>query len=222
MSLPRCSRCRREHPGPQKTCQVCRNYVSARRKQLVELGVCATCKEAPCVLGRVECKECLAFNARRRRSTLQARRAQGLCSECGRPARGYVCAKCKGRLRRAQKRDRLRRLAEEVCRYCRKEHVEPDKTGCRTCLDERAEYQRKRLEIPEKLKMHVAGREARYAARKAAGVCIFCQEPSAPFLKCERCRALGHARWKLRQLRKREQENSALLRSSARQERATQ
>lgn len=211
MSTIACGRCKQKHSGRTKTCKQCLDYIAGRRKHYKEAGICTNCKAEPCVLGKTECEGCLEFNSKRRALTLRARRSNGLCATCERPSDDYVCTKCKKRKKVIQKRELARRKAEEVCRYCRKAATVPDKTGCQDCLDERAEYQRQRLASDVKREQHRRQREARMAARKAAGICIFCKEPAAPYVKCEAHRGMEAARYRLKQMQKKAEETRRAL-----------
>ena len=92
----------------------------------------------------------------------QRRREAGLCTDCGDPVTGGTgrCDECKktfleyGRTRRSGRTDeqrqkenadnnnRIRALIEQgLCIYC-KEPAEAGKTGCRPCLDKKAEGKR--------------------------------------------------------------------------------
>lgn len=212
-----CKGCKKPHPGPHKTCQKCRDKVQAYRQMFKERGICVDCKQAPAVLGKSCCSECLRFNAHRKRIKLIDRRAKGLCGQCGRKAKASICARCLPKVRATKRREHKRRTAEEVCRYCRMEAVVPDKTGCRACLDERAAYSRKRMSSDEFRKAQREQRERRQAKRKAAGLCIFCTKPAAPFVKCEAHRGMELARYHLKQIKKKAAEaKQALLQSAAR------
>jgi hypothetical protein len=208
-----CKGCKKPHPGPQKTCQKCRDRVSKRRQTLKKLGLCTVCKQEMSVPGKASCRGCLDFAARQCTNKRKDRRAEGLCEQCGKATKVRICGGCRQKVRANQRRELRRRTSEEVCRYCRKDAVVPDRTGCRACLDERADYSRKRLGSEEARKGAYRKRDERYAKRKSAGLCIFCDKPAAPFVKCETHRALGHARYHLNQIKKRAAEARQALRA---------
>lgn len=169
---------------------------------LKERGICVDCKQAQTVPGKACCQDCLRFNSNRRRLQLQDRKAKGLCQQCGKSAKNRICGRCLPRVRATKRRELRRRTSEEVCRYCRKEAVVPEKTGCRECLDERSDYSRRRNASPEARAENRRKREARHAAKKAAGLCIFCTEPAAPYTKCEEHRATAHQHYHIKQIKK--------------------
>jgi hypothetical protein len=184
-------------------------------------GICVDCKQAQTVQGKACCKECLRFNANRRRLKLQDRKAQGLCLQCGKKTKNSICSRCRPRVRAAKLREMKRRTSEETCRYCRKDPIVPEKTGCRKCLDERADYSRKRNASAEARENNRLKREARHAAKKAAGLCIFCTKPAAPYTKCEEHRATAHQHYHIKQIKKKAAEaKQALLVQQAPAQRA--
>ena len=111
----------------------------------------------------------------------ERRRAQGLCTKCGRPSGGKSrCADC-GAKDNAATRRRLkavydRRAASGACPRC----GEPSKGRHRHCAKCRAKV--------------AAGVQSRVApliaARRAAGLCTKCGEQPAPpgYIQCEDCR----------------------------------
>jgi hypothetical protein len=68
------------------------------------------------------------------RKTYKARRAAGLCAQCGAPSSGRaVCARCTARIIEASRRRRVAREAEGLCNVCGGTKEDPDRKLCRAC-----------------------------------------------------------------------------------------
>lgn len=74
-------------------------YMRGRRKQFKEAGLCAYCGR-PAQPGRTLCQACAIYEAKRSTLRIAKRKADGLCTKCGkRPPEAGVktCAECRER-----------------------------------------------------------------------------------------------------------------------------
>lgn len=108
------------------------------------------------------------------KETRDARRAAGLCTQCGRQAtQGYaMCETCRTKARVAQRKCVERRKANEKCVSCGKDAPQ-GYTKCEACREREKEYKK------------------RYAERCAErGKCIRCGAEAAGGVYCDKCKTI--------------------------------
>ena len=135
-------------------------YHRENRKFFKAHGLCQVCGQNIPEPGRVTCSKCLQYNQeyntmrratetpeeRERRleslrtygkSRYEKRKAAGLCTRCGKPAKqgATMCTECllHRRLMDRARRDTYSRDYENLCTRCRKKHREPGKKVCKDC-----------------------------------------------------------------------------------------
>ena len=94
----------------------------ARRKRLIESGICYYCGKKPAIPGQKRCIKCSTVDAERRRSVVTERRSKTVCTQCGNeldsPKSNSLCQKCLTAKSASQRRRRAERKTTGICVEC--------------------------------------------------------------------------------------------------------
>lgn len=171
------------------------NRERKNRAYYLAQGRCPQCGgKRPLMPGHKMCEQCRQTNVESKRRLREARKAAGLCRECGKPiddAKHTACAECRAKLiresgekRAARHKDRYYELREEGrCVSCGR-WAEPGRARCKKCQEKSNERSRK--SDPGRAKFNAMRQK-----RIEAGLCPDCGRPVADGMKrCKRCLSL--------------------------------
>ena len=163
----------------------------ANYKYYLSIGKCPHCGgRNPVEPGRNRCRECGLRYSEQMHNRREFRRANGLCTRCGRPlpeGHKYVqCDECRKYVQSFYKFNKARyeSLKEQgLCIKCGA-FAEPGRVLCRKCLDEWHENENRDLYREQK-------RQKRKECREK-GLCIDCytRKVEPGHTRCKRCRDL--------------------------------
>lgn len=171
------------------------NRERSNRAYYLAQGRCPQCGgKRPLMPGHKMCEQCRKKNVESKRKLRDARKASGLCRECGKPIedeRHTACASCREKIRRNE--GKMRSANCKSLYYERREAgrcvscgdwAEPGRARCKKCQEK--SNLRSKLSDPGREKF-----KAMRQKRMEAELCPDCGKPVAPGMRrCKKCLSL--------------------------------